>query len=218
MGGAQIAIILSLVSFAATMFNVAREVLWRGSTTPEWAGWVALAISIVAVLVALAITLAAFGKAPRWVRRVVETLVSPADLKSYPDMPIRKLSLRLSPDLVEGYDLSSVGQGQFERIGELVRELRQHARLGRLVIWGRKSASEGFEDHTPLSEMPVDFWETGSIDYLTAFGSGKGKAERKIGRDKEWYVDLHLNEQQVNKLYKSGTSLRLRVPWERTSH
>lgn len=89
--------------------------------------------------------------------------------------------------MVEGYDLNSVGQGQFERIGELVRELRQHGRLGRLLIWGRKNASE-------RSTRGGFLGDGQHIDYLTAFGNGKGKAERKVGREKEWYVDLHLNE------------------------
>ncbi len=117
MGGAQIAIVISLLALAVALFGVAPEALWPASTTPGWVGRLALWT----VAAAIAVILNAFGRGPKWMRSAVNALVSPADLKPYPDMPIRTLAQRVSPDLVENYVLENVGQGQFERVCRLVR-------------------------------------------------------------------------------------------------
>ena len=102
MGGVYIAILLSLVSFCVAALSVAKDALWSKPPVPEWIGWVALCAIVIALALAAAVLLCAFRLGPNWMRRTVETLLSPADLKAYPDMPIRKVCERISPDLGRG--------------------------------------------------------------------------------------------------------------------
>jgi hypothetical protein len=177
-----------------------------------------IAVVVAAVLAAVSVGLSAFGRGPKWVRRMTEAWLAPHDAKPYPDMPIMKVIARRCPELEKSMERDdNPPSGEYERAGEMLKELRQQARLGRLTVWGRLNATSGHEEHTPLSEIAADFWEKGSIGYMEFLKDGKGQADRrKPNGDKEWYDDLRFNERQVVRLYPAQRQqLKLQKPWKR---
>jgi hypothetical protein len=221
MGGVQVATAVALFTLAVTVFNIAREILWpRTAPGPAWLGAALMVAGLLVVLAAAAVMANAFGRGPKWARRMVDTWVAPHDSKPYPDMPIVKVVARRCPQMAESLEKGdSLPAGEYDQTGELLKDFRQRARIGQLAVWGRLDATAGYQEHTPLSEIPVEFWEKGTMGYLELLKDGKGKAERrKLNGDKEWYDDIWFNERQVNKLYPFRRSrMKLQTPWTRVS-
>jgi hypothetical protein len=48
---------------------------------------------------------------------------------------------------------------------EALRAIREGARLGRVIVWGRLDAPIGNEHHTPLSTVPPEVWDVYQIDH-----------------------------------------------------
>ena len=197
MGGVYIAVVVSLLSLAATLLKTAIDLIWRPVPVgaPEWLGWLVFVISALAALTALLVFLVAIGKGPAAMARLVERLLSSPETRRYPDMPLAKVVQRACPHIYGWRDTRNRAAGEYERCGTLLNEIRQHGRLGRLTLWGRHMANATFEEHTPLSEIPADFWQEGDLDYLQFLEDGKGKAERHMSRrENEWFADIWLNE------------------------
>ena len=154
--GAYIATAIALLTLGITVLNIAREMWWpRTVPGPDTLAFALLACGAVLMILAVAVSISAFGGGPKRFGRLVYRLLGPMDLKVYPDMPLRALVERSCPNIIGAVGRSdrTLGEDEPEKAADILQEVRQHGRLGRLTIFGRKNVNEGFEEHTPLSQI-----------------------------------------------------------------
>lgn len=103
MNGTHLAVFLALAGLAATLLKSASDIIWRPTAGgfPEWVGYMMVMVAVMAAVAALGVLVDSVNRGPRWLRRIVQGVMTPADTKPYHDMPIANVVLRVCPHLTD---------------------------------------------------------------------------------------------------------------------
>lgn len=121
---------------------------------------------------------------------------------------------QISPDMrlhefvekrIESEMFAHFKEGNISKIGALLTDIREKARLGQITIWGRKNCPKG-QTNIPRSAIPADSWDALYIDLLDYLedrptGAGQAKSGSIIMQQQYRYSDIWLNKWQTNQVY-----------------
>jgi hypothetical protein len=125
-----------------------------------------------------------------------------AVVAAFPDWSIHELFTHIRPDLLSRVD-SRVGD-TWDEVGN---EIRDHAALGNLKLWGRPMRSGGamslLGERQTLRLIEPSYWSTAYFRYSffdeTAVGQSQTYSEP--GRSSPEYTDLQVNKSQALSLW-----------------
>jgi len=178
--------------------------------------WVLVFLSLLFGVAAAVVVTHARGRAPKWLSPTLDDWIGPPPhlATPLPDMPLVEVVVRICLDTKTDAE-GNIAAASPQATSEALRAIREGARLGRVIVWGRLDAPVGNEHHTPLSTIPPEVWDVYQIDHLRFLTDPKGRTERarQVGAT-FWYSDLQFNRRQVNGVWpEPGARLRFRKPW-----
>jgi hypothetical protein len=207
MPGVHVATTLAFVSLAMSCLNTGFQI-----QSPF--RWVLVFLSLLFGVAAAVVVTHARGRALKWLSPTLDDWIGPPPhlATPLPDMSLVEVVVRICLDTKTDAEGNSAPASP-QATSEALRAIREGARLGRVIVWGRLDAPIGNEHHTLLSAIPPEVWDVYQIDHLRFLTDPKGRTERTVGAT-FWYSDLQFNRRQVNVVWpEPGARLRFRKPW-----
>ena len=209
MPGVHVATTLAFVSLAMSCLNTGFQI-----QSPF--RWVLVFLSLLFGVAAAVVVTHARGRSPKWLSPTLDDWIGPPPhlATPLPDMPLVEVVVRICLDTKTDAE-GNIAAASPQATSEALRAIREGARLGRVIVWGRLDAPIGNEHHTPLSTIPPEVWDVYQIDHFRFLTDPKGRTERarQVGAT-FWYSDLQFNRRQVNVVWpEPGARLRFRSPW-----
>jgi hypothetical protein len=147
------------------------------------------------------------------------------------DMPLEALVKRIvgSEDILVGDNC--------RKTGDALLEIREHAHLGEIAVWGRRDVQTKDLALYPLTSIPPEYWDEFGINYLRFTDARMGESERVRGQPKKttvqgavmttihavvipdvFYGDFWFCEYQVDKIWpRPKTAIKLQWPLRKTT-
>jgi TIR domain len=132
-------------------------------------------------------------------------------LKTGPDWPIHGLFTHVNPDL-----LARVDDGVGDSWDEIGNDIRDHAALGLLKIWGRpvrNGLGRMLGEREALRLIEPSYWTTAFLTY-NFFDSTAGDAPHtylEVGRSGVEYTDLRVNRAEASLIWPPTTQNALQL-------
>lgn len=91
----------------------------------------------------------------------------------------------------------------FGRVGPILDQFRERARLGDVTIWGRPNFTDGAALKPPLEEIDPIYWRVSQIDFMKISFRNLAETER-ADHVQVWesYGDLYMSKAQVKRVWR----------------
>jgi hypothetical protein len=204
------------VATTVAFVSLAMSCLIAGFQTQSPFRWVLVFLSLLFGVAAAAVVAHARGRVPKWLNPTLDDWVGPPPhlATPLPDMTLVEVVVRICLGTKTDSEGRIAGASP-QATSEALREIREGARLGRFIVWGRLDAPAGNEHHTPLSAIAPEVWDVYQINHLRFLTDSKGVTEKakQVGAT-FWYSDLRFNRRQINVVWpEHGARLRFQKPW-----
>lgn len=215
MAGNHFSIVVSLFSLALAALVAAKPDVFGSAHSAV--ALLFLCVAIAALILAVFVALHGIGKGFRWANLLLDQWLGVEGSLIRPDTPLVDIVGMSCPNVVarQRDKTHVVPDGEFDRVSNVLDQIREFAAQSRLKVWGRKTSANEYRLRNRRIRIDPSYWVDHEIEYLRFLDNPLGKTARGLSEGGESYCDLAFSSRQVRNLFGNGDRIVFQKPWRR---